>query len=343
MGGGYKKMKAAVYRAPRDVRCEEVEKPILKKPGDVLIKVKASGICGSDLHTYKHGFVVDLGAPMGTGRVMGHEWSGEIVEINGELPDFKAGDRVTGVLGGGSVEYLRIPRGFVPTLRKIPEGVSYAAAATTEPLANSVHSVRLANPVDGQTMVIIGAGIVGLGALQALKAKHAVRAIVIDISEKRLAMARQMGADFVINSGQEDPIQAVFKIAGELPRIRFLEESFGNVDAAIDWAGVTMENTGDSTLQQALTLVRPDGTVVLGSVSEKPFPMDFNRITLKGLKLFGCWGWSTADFDEALKLIASGKADREPLITHQFDIDHAKEAYDTAANTREAIKVLIKP
>ncbi|MBN1382182.1 MAG: zinc-binding dehydrogenase [Deltaproteobacteria bacterium] len=336
-------MKAAVYRGPRDVQVEEVEKPVLRKPGDILINIKACGICGSDLHTYKHGLFIDLGAPMGTGRVMGHEWSGEVAEINGQLPGLKVGDRITGVYGGGSVEYLRIPAGFVPMLRKIPEGVSYEAAATTEPLATSVHSVRLAGPADGQTMVVIGAGIVGLGALQVLKANNSVRVIVADLSDKRLAMAKQMGADIVINSGQEDPVQAVLKIVGELPRMRFLEESFGRVDAAIDWAGVTMESAGGSTLQQALTMVKPNGTVVLGAVSEKSFPMDFNRIMFKGLRVYGSWGWTPSDFDEALQLIGAGKIKRDPLVSHQFDISQAKEAYEMAANTREAIKVLIKP
>ena len=89
-------MKAAVYRAPRDVRVEEVEKPMLK-PGDVLIKVRACGICGSDLHTYKYGLFTELGTPMGSGRVLGHEWGGEIAEINGQVPGFEIGDRVTGV------------------------------------------------------------------------------------------------------------------------------------------------------------------------------------------------------------------------------------------------------
>ncbi len=335
-------MKAAVYRGPRDVRFEEVEKPRLKS-GDVLIRIKACGICGSDLHTYKYGLFIELGTPMGSGRVMGHEWSGEVADINGEAPGLKVGDRVTGAYGGGSAEYLRLPARFAQLLVHIPDGISYEAAATTEPLANSVHSVNLASPAGGQTIVVIGAGIVGLGAVQALKAKYSVKVIAIDLSEKRLAMAKQMGADIIINAGKEEPVQAVLKIVGELPRIRFLDESFGNVDAAIDWAGVSMESTGSSTLQQALTMVRPNGTVVLGAVSEKPAQMDFNRIMLKGLRLFGSWGWTPAEFREALQLINSGKAEREPLVTHQFGLDEAKEAYETAANAKEAIKVLIKP
>jgi 2-desacetyl-2-hydroxyethyl bacteriochlorophyllide A dehydrogenase len=334
-------MKAAVYCGVRDIRVEEVPKPQLR-PGEVLVRVKACGICGSDLHMYKHGLFLDLGRPMGSGRVMGHEWSGEVAEINGEVPTLKVGSRISSALGGANAEYLRVPASAVPFLFRIPEGVSYEEAATTEPLANSVHSVGLASPSSGQTVVVLGLGIVGLGAIQVLKAWHSVRIIAVDISEKRLAMAKQLGADHTFNARREDPVQKILEVVGST-RIRFLDEPVGNVDAAIDWAGVSMENMGTPTLEQALQVVRQDGVVVLGAVSEKPFQMDFNRIMLKGIRLFGSWGWAREEFAKALELIGSGKINRKSLVTHQFPLEKAKEAYETAANTAEAIKVLIIP
>jgi len=334
-------MKAAVFRGPRDVRVEEVDMPGLEA-GDVLIRIRACGICGSDLHLYKHGLFPDLGIPMGSGRVMGHEWSGEVARINGEVEGLKVGDRVSFAVYGGCAEYLRVPAAVAERLGRIPDGVSFEEAATAEPLANSIHSADLASPVNGQTMVVIGAGIIGLGVVQVLKALFSIKVIVVDLSERRRAMARQFGADLVINPAREDPAQKVVEITGST-RIPFLDEPLSNVDAVFDWAGVSMENMGPSTLEQALVMVKQNGTVVLGAVSEKPFQMDFNRIMRKGIRLLGSWGWSLDQYALALELIRSSRVDRKPLITHQFPIDRAREAYETAANTEGAIKVLIKP
>jgi 2-desacetyl-2-hydroxyethyl bacteriochlorophyllide A dehydrogenase len=202
--------------------------------------------------------------------------------------------------------------------------------------------VGLADPTNEQTVVIIGLGIIGLGVIQVLKALHSVRIIAIDISDYRLAMAMQLGADQIINASKENPVQKVFELAGSA-RIQFMDELVGNIDVAIDWAGVSIENMGPSTLERCLQMVKQNGTVVLGAVSEKPFQTDFNQIMRKGIRLFGSWGWSLPEYSKALELIESGKIDRKPLITHQFPLDKAKEAYETAANAEEAIKVLIKP
>lgn len=335
-------MKAAVFHGPRDIRVEEVETPKLET-GDVLIRIKACGICGSDLHMYKHGLFLDLGVPMGSGRVMGHEWSGEVAETSGQVPGLKVADRVTTAYYGACAEYLRIPAMVIPAILPIPEGVSYEHAATAEPLANSVHSVGLASPVDGQTIAVIGAGIIGLGVIQVLKAQYSVRVIVVDLSQKRLAMARQLGADEVVNAAGEDPVQKMLELAREMPRIQFLDEPIGNVDTVLDWAGVSMESRGPSTLEQALRMVKMNGKVVLGAVSEKPFEMDFNRVTRKGIQILGSWAWTLDEYARALELMQSGKVDRGPLITHEFPLDRAGDAYETQLKAGEAIKVLIKP
>jgi len=334
-------VKAAVYRGIRDIDVEEVAKPKLD-PGEALIRVKACGICGSDLHMYKHGLFLDLGVPMGSGRVMGHEWSGEVVEINGKASDLKAGDRVSFAIYGASAEYIKLPASLAPIVPHVPDSVSYEDAATAEPLANSVHSVDLANPISEQTVVVMGLGIVGLGVIQVLKALHSVRIIAIDISDNRLAMAMQLGADDTINARKEDPVQKVFELAGSA-RIQFMDEPIGNIDVAFDWAGVSIDNMGQSTLEQCLQMVKQNGTVVLGAVSEKSFQIDFNHVMRKGIRLFGSWGWTLPEYSKALELIELGKIDRKHLITHQFPLERAKEAYETAANAEEAIKVLIKP
>lgn len=335
-------MKAAVFYGPRDVRVEEVQTPTLL-PGDVLIRIRACGICGSDLHTYKHGLLPELGVPAGPGRILGHEFSGDVAEINGEAKGLQAGDRVTCVSFGGNAEYLRMPAIVTPTILHIPPELSYEEAATNEPLANSVHAVGLAGPEEGNTVVVIGAGIIGLGVVQVLRAVTATKTIIIvDVSERRLAMAKQLGADAVVNAAVDDPYQKVLELTGSTP-VSFADAPAGGVDIVFDCAGVSREEAGRPTLQQALMMVRETGKVVLVAVSERPFEIEANLIMRKGLKVFGSWAWSLDEFAQALDLMRTGKVNRKPLVTHEFPLDKAKEAYETQLKVEEAIKVLIKP
>ena len=334
-------MKAAVYRGPRDVRFEEIDKPILEK-GDVLLRVRACGICGSDLHTYRHGMFEDLGTPAGSGRVMGHEFSGEIAEINGDVPGIKVGDRVCTVGTGGNAEYIRIPAMMAPFLVPIPEGISFEEAATTEPLATSLHAVNLAKPVDGETHVIMGAGIIGLGVLQSLKAIASVRTIVMDISDKRLDMASQLGADVTVNAKREDPVQKIIDLVGT-EQMSYMPEKTGTADVVYDCAGLPLNYTGTPVLQQAINMTKVNGKVVVVSIFEKPPELEINMMVRKGITLYGSWAWSIDEFLQALELIGSGKVDRKPLITHTFPLEQASEAFETQLKTEEAVKVILTP
>jgi threonine dehydrogenase-like Zn-dependent dehydrogenase len=176
-------MQAAVYHGPRDIRVEEIPTPTIAED-EVLVRVHACGICGSDLHMYRLGMFEALGRPVAHGRVMGHELSGEVVAVGTRVTEFHAGDRLTGVGLGGFAEYVAVPineRG--PYI--LPDNVSFDEGATLEPLATSLHGVGLANPQPGETVVILGAGIIGLGCMQALKATVPCRVIVVDASARR--------------------------------------------------------------------------------------------------------------------------------------------------------------
>jgi len=315
-------MRAAVFHDPRDITVEEVETPKLL-PGDVLIRIRACGICGSDLHAYKHGlFAEALGAPVDSGRVLGHEFSGDVAEINGEVKGLKVGDRVAGASNGGNAEYLRVPAFATPAILHIPPEVSYE---------------------DGETAVVIGAGIIGLGVVQVLKALFATKMIIaVDLSDKRLAMAKQVGADAVVNAASENLYEKVFELTGSRP-VSLEDLLASGVDIVFDCAGVSREQAGPPSLQQALMMARENGRVVLVAVSERPFEIEANIIMRKGLKVFGSWAWTLDEFAQALDLMRTGKVDRKQLISHEFPLDQAREAYETQLNAEEAIKVLIKP
>ena len=334
-------MKAAVLYGPRDIRVEEVETPRLEA-GDILIKIRACGICGSDLHVYKLGLFADLGIPVNSGLILGHEFGGDVVELGGQVEGLKKGDRVTAISMGAEAEYLKIPAFLTPAVFHIPSEITHEEAATNEPLATSLHAVRLANPASEETIVILGAGIIGLGVLQVIKVRSSAKVVVVDLSDKRLAMARQLGAEAVINAAREDPYQKMLEMTGATKLI-FLEEPASGVDTVFDCAGGAVEYTGTAALQQALLMVKENGKVVLVAVFEKPFEIDHNLIMRKGISLLGSFGYSLDEFTEALELMRSGKVDRKPLITHEFPLDRAKEAYETQLKPEEAIKVLIKP
>jgi len=334
-------MKAAVFHGPRDVRFEEVEKPTLKE-GELLLKVRACGICGSDLHTYRHGMFLQLGRPIDSGRIMGHEFSGEIVDICGKVEGASLGDRVITTGMGANAEFIKISPPMTNILVSFDESVSFEEAATTEPLATSLHAVNLAEPRDEETHVIMGAGIIGLGILQCIKERSSAKVIVVDLSDKRLAMAKELGADVTVSAAKNNPVQTIMEMTGST-QLSLVDAIEGNVDTVFDCAGLTKNFEGASVLEQALSLVKQNGKVVVVAVFEKPMELDCNIIVRKGIQLFGSWAWSAEEFRQASLLISSGKIDRKPLITHTFSLEDASEAYETQLKAEEAIKVVFVP
>lgn len=197
-------MKAAVLHGPRDIRVEEVPTP-KPGPGEVILKVKACGICGSDLHDYKNFVYTELGEPAPGGRVLGHEFSGEIYELGAGVEGLNKGDRVVSIANGANAEFIRLSAMVRPLILPISPELSFVEAATNEPLATSLHAVNLASPVENETIVVMGVGLIGLGVLQLLKTLHKVKTIVVDVSDRRLEIAKEMGADVIINARREDP------------------------------------------------------------------------------------------------------------------------------------------
>jgi 2-desacetyl-2-hydroxyethyl bacteriochlorophyllide A dehydrogenase len=333
-------VKAAVFHGVKDVRFEEVDKPELDE-GEALLRVRACGICGSDLHTYREGLFLGLGLPIETGRILGHEFSGEITEINGHIEGLEVGDRITTAAMGANAEYLKITAQTAGFLVPIADDVSFVEAATTEPLATSLHAVNLAEPQDDETIVIMGAGIIGLGVLQCIRARSSARIIVVDLSDIRLALASEFGADETINARTVNVVEKILQDSGEA--LALLDVPGGAVNTIFDCVGATRTFSGVSVLEQALAMVKSDGKVVVVAVFEKSLEIDPNIIVRKGIRLLGSWAWTADEFVQALELISSGKIDRKPLISHKFALEDAAEAYATQASADTAIKVMLVP
>jgi len=335
-------MKAALLQGASKITIESIPRPKLAE-GEILLRVRACGICGSDLHTFEQGLFEEMGIPVNGGRVLGHEFAGEVAEIKGEVSGLKVGDRVCTTAIGGNSEYVKIPASSLPIVFPIREGISFEEAATVEPLATSLHAVNLAAPQEGETHVIIGAGIIGLGILQVLTARRAnVKTIVCDISETRLALATEFGATLTINAVQENTVETIIGITGS-EHVMFLPEDAGLVDTVYDCAGLSAKFYGIPALQQALVVTKPGGNVIALGLFEKLAAVDHNLLVLKGINLRGSIAWSPEEFHLAMDLLNSEEIDRKPLISHRFPLEETQQAYETQLRVREAIKVMINP
>jgi 2-desacetyl-2-hydroxyethyl bacteriochlorophyllide A dehydrogenase len=329
-------MQAAVYYGPRDIRVEDVPMPELAED-ELLVHIKACGICGSDLHMYRLGMFEALGRRVESGRIMGHELSGEVAAVGPKVTGFRVGDRIAGVGVGGFAEYTPLQiteRG--PHL--LSEKISFEEGATLEPLATSLHGVGLAKLTAGETVVILGAGIIGLGCLQAIRATVSCRVIIIDASARRLDMANQLGADATVNLTQGDPVEAVIALTGGARPIGRFEVKGGHADVVLDCAGAKLSPN------QGLYMLKPaDGRLVLVALFEQQPELDVNQVVRKQVSIHGSWAWTGDDFRQAIELVQSGCIDRQLLISHQYPLAEAPHAFAIQAQPDAAVKVLLKP
>ena len=319
---------------------KEREVPSRPGPDDVLIDVKAVGICGSDIHAYR-GTQPFQSYP----RILGHELSGLVSAGTGDLeegqpvtmePLLRCGEcypcrigrynccsnlKVIGVhADGGMCERIWVPRDLVHPL---PPTISLDEGAMVEPLAIACQAVGRSGLSQGETALIIGAGPIGLLSLQVAKARGAT-AYVTEVDPARLELATRTGADATINPGEEDVASRLDELTvGEGPNV------------VIEAVG------GEKTIRQALELVSAAGRVVLvGLFGGK---MDFEPIGMvrKELDLLGSRN-SSGKFPEALSLIEEGRVDLSELVTHRFPLEMAPEVFqDIDRGSIKPVKILL--
>lgn len=384
-------MKAAVFYGARDFRVEDIDVPKME-PTDVLIRVKACGICGSDVHSFKRGIFAR------PGFVMGHEFSGEVAEVGKKVKGVKTGDRVVAKIvptneatqgcgkcfwcvrgqpqwcpsiavkacgrcdycksgrfwlcdsmqrrmligygrNGAYAEYVLIPDA-VPdnNIFKIPDSLSWDEAALIEPLWGAYHWVMMADPQPHETAVVTGLGTIGLSVMLVLK-QFVSKVIVSEVSQKRLRLAKELGADVVIDAAKEDPLQKVIELTGT--GRSFSGKGGGCADIVMECSGVP------AVLQQAIEMTRTGGRIVLVALYEEDVPLNINHIIHKQLSLISSYRKAEKPVGQevkaAIELLASGKVNAKPLISHQFPLDEIMEAFETQTNPEQAIKVIIKP
>jgi len=343
-------MRAAVLYGPKDIRLETVDIPRIRSD-EILVKVKACGICGSDIHTYKTGALSTLHKPV----ILGHEFSGEIVEVGSAVKGLGIGDKVLGTgyrycgecywcqqgqvdrcpntalpgygMDGAFAEYVVVPNpALEKTLFRLPEGLSWQEAATVEPMSVACFAVEQALIEPKEAVVVLGAGMIGQGIAQLCKARGAGKVIVSELSPKRLAMAQKLGADVALNPKGINPVEAVTKATSG------------------DMAGVVFECSGAPiAFRQAFLMTRVFGKVMQVGVFEQNIDLSpdlISLITFRNMTLRGCGGqiWGMA-----LDAVRLGQVKTRDLITHEFALTEAKEAFETLLNSDEAIKVMIKP
>ncbi len=342
-------MKAALLHGVKDLRIEDIRIPEIGY-GEILVKVKAATTCGTDLKIYQRGYVDGV---IKLPTVFGHEWAGEIVEVDEEIKWLKKGMRIRAGnsspclrchmcqkgkynlcedmiwLWGAYAEYIRVPN-RIATLntQEIPEHLTYEEAAVTEPLACVLHGVEEAKMTLGDTVAIIGAGPIGLLHLLTVKKMGASKVIISDTIDERLHLAEMLGADEIVNAKQEDTVEKTKK----------LTDGYGT-DVVIEAIGLP------ATWEQALRMVRKGGTVLEfgGCPPGTTIKVSTEQLHYGETTILGAFHTTPAHFKKALNLIASGTIPVKPLITRNMKLDDLKEAFETLATSKSDIKISIRP
>jgi len=339
-------MRVAMYYNNMDVRLEELPAPTIG-PGELLLRTRSTGICGSDLMEW---YRVKR-APL----VLGHEITAEVVEVGDGVVGFKAGDRVfsthhvscgrcrycrnghqsvcdllrtTNFEPGGFAEYIRLPKINVElgTLH-IPDSMSFDEGSFIEPLACVVRAQRFVKLPAGQTVLVIGSGISGLLHIQLAKARGAAQVIATDISEYRLNAAKRFGADATIHGSEDVPVQLKELNDGRL------------ADLVIVCTGAM------PAIQQAVKSVDRGGTLLFFAPTtagvDVPIPLfDFWR---DEINVVTSYAGSGDDLKEALELIREHKVRVADMVTHRLPLTETGVGFQLTANGQDSIKVIIDP
>jgi L-iditol 2-dehydrogenase len=343
------KNSAAYMTGLKKMEIREVDFPVPKE-NEVIVKLEYVGICGSDVHYLENG---KIGSFVVEGDfILGHECAGEIVQTGSGVKTLKVGDRVAlepGITCGQCefcksgkynlcprVEFLATPPyhgcltkyiAFPENMAfKLPDNVSSKEGALVEPLAVGLHAASQGNVKLGDRVVILGAGAIGLVTLLACKAYGATEVTVVDVIEKRLEVAKKLGATHVINAKNENAIEKVAALTA------------GNgCDKVIETAG------SERTISQTPYMVKRGGTIVLVGLAPKDIiEFDFMQIMTKEAEIKSVFRYRNM-YPAAIGAIADGKIDVKGIVSHEFSFEDSAKAFDyVIENKSEVVKAVIK-
>lgn len=341
-------MKAAVYFGREDIRVMDVPEPTCGI-NEILVKIELSGICGTDLHEYMGGPYFAL-----PGVALGHEFSGTIIDMGSGVTGFSVGDRVAGIgvtgcekcyycrqgltglcsdptfiglrTGGALAALVAVPASAV---FHVPESLSMKEAALLEPLGVAFHAVRRGQVVAGETVFVAGAGPIGLGVIQAVRASGASEVIVCEVSPRRRQAALELGATCVIDPTAEDAVAIVHSL------------TFGRgVDICFDTAGV------QKAFDTATGTLRKRGRFVMVAAWEKPASFDLPDYLLRELEFIFSFSYEAEnEIPNLLKLMARGDIKALPMISAEIALDSiVSDGFEELRNNREGqVKILVNP
>jgi 2-desacetyl-2-hydroxyethyl bacteriochlorophyllide A dehydrogenase len=344
-------MRAVTFQGPGEVRLEELPEPELQDASGAIVRIEASGVCGSDLHIYHGRVKIELGF------TLGHEFVGTVLATGDGVTRVTEGDRVLGCFHSacgtcfqcmrgnyhvceqkrtfghganmGSLQGTQAEQALVPeanmTLRKVPDAVGDDVALFAgDVMGTGYHSISEGDVQPGDSVAVLGLGPVGLCAVQAAVAAGAGPVLAIDTVEDRLEMARQFGAA-PVHLTEENP-RDVAKQLTEGRGVAVGVDAVGHPDA----------------LDLAIRLARPGGTVVAIGVYAERAEVHMGLVWIKGLTLRAGPANVIGHVDRIISMLESGTLDPTPLVTHHMPLDDAEEAY-RIYDRREALKIVLKP
>ncbi|TCS78084.1 L-iditol 2-dehydrogenase [Muricomes intestini] len=335
--------RTAYMEEPGTMHIREIEVP-QPAEDEVQVKIEYCGICGSDVHYYEYGRVGDY---IVDGQfILGHEVAGTITKTGDHVTSLKIGDRVALEPGipCGKCEFCKSGKyNLCPDVRFfatppiqgalqdyvvhpadmcfcLPDNVTTEEGALVEPLCVGLHACRQGKVEPGKTVVILGAGCIGLVTLLSAKAFGASKVIVVDLFEKRLEFAKKLGADYTVNAKEQDTVKAVKSLLGK------------------EGADIVFETAGaPKTIYQTSLLARAGGTVVLvGIAVESDLNYNFAQVMGKELTIKSVFRYCNL-YPLALSAIANGTIDVKQIVTHRFMFDDVKEAFDCVIEDAENV------
>ena len=339
-------MLAAVYYNNKDVRIQEMSKPEIGDD-EILVKVMASGICGSDVTEWYR-------VPKAP-RILGHEATGVIEEVGGKVAGLKVGDRVfvshhvpcnkcryclrgnhtacetlhtTNYFPGGFAQYIRVPRINVESgVYKLPVGLSFAEGTFIEPLACVVRGQRLAGVRKDDVLLVIGSGVSGILHVQLAKRNGVRRVVVADINRYRLELAEKFGADFTIDAKGD------------------LSEKLKEVNGGRLADKVVVCTGAEQAALAALDCVDKGGLILFFAVPEPSVrvPLPINQFWRNEITVKTSYGAAPNDLAESLGILAEGKLNVKDMITHKLSLRQAAEGFRLMAEAGESLKVILEP